>query len=307
MVLSYKLTARCTRCDPILKERAFGLTGNEGNHGEDVKEAYFYLDATPTHSYLHYRYKYPQSPFPYHQLVQENSRRSRQEPPFQLIDSGVFNDNRYFDIDVIYAKSSPETILCRIIVSNRGPQAASLQLLPTLWFRNTWSWGYGIQRPQLIAGDQSEDMVWSIVGYCSGLGTYRLYGRKPAQLLFTENESNSEKLWGQPNKSPFVKDAFHRAVIEGDLDAINPAKQGSKSSAWHQLVIESGAKEIIDLVLTNEQTVLTQAGLEAIFKKRRQEADQFYQSLLPANSSQEDQRIFRQAMAGIIWNKQFPD
>ena len=292
-------------CDPILKERAFGLTGNEGNHGEDVKEAYFYLDATPTHSYLHYRYKYPQSPFPYQQLVQENSRRSRQEPPFQLNDSGVFNENRYFDIDVIYAKNTPETILCRICVSNRGPQAASLHLLPTLWFRNTWSWGYGIQRPQLIAGDQSEDTAWSIVGYCSGLGTYRLYGRKPAQLLFTENESNSEKLWGQPNKSPFVKDAFHRAVIDGEQHAVNPAKQGSKSSAWHQLVIESGAEEIIDLVLTNEQTVLTQAGFEAIFKQRRQEADQFYQSLLPAHASQEDQRIFRQAMAGMIWNKQF--
>jgi hypothetical protein len=191
-------------CDPILKERAFGLTGNEGNHGEDVKDAYFYLDATPTHSYLHYRYKYPQSPFPYRQLVQENSHRSRQEPPFQLDDSGVFNENRYFDIDVIYAKSTPETILCRIVVSNRGPQAATLHLLPTLWFRNTWSWGYGIQRPQLIAGKQTEDVVWSIDGYCSGLGAYRLYGRKPARVLFTENESNSEKLWGQPNKSPFT-------------------------------------------------------------------------------------------------------
>ena len=237
--------------------------------------------------------------------MQENSRRSRQELAFQLNDSGVFNENRYFDIDVIYAKITPETILCRIIVSNRGPQAASLHLLPTLWFRNTWSWGYGIQRPQLIAGDQSEDMVWSIVGYCSGLGTYRLYGRKPAQLLFTENESNSEKLWGQPNKSPFVKDAFHRAVIEGEQQAVNPAKQGSKSSAWHQLVIESGDEEIIDLVLTNEQTVLTHDGFEAIFKQRRQEADQFYRSLLPTQSSSEDQRIFRQAMAGMIWNKQF--
>jgi hypothetical protein len=292
-------------CDPILKERAFGLTGIEGNHGEDVKEAYFYMDATPTHSYLHYRYKYPQSPFPYNQLVQENSSRSRQEPPFQLIDCGVFNKNRYFDIDVIYAKNSPETILCRIAVTNRGPQAANLHLLPTLWFRNIWSWGFGIQRPQLIAGDQSEDIAWSIEGYCSGLGTYRLYGRKPAQLLFTENDSNSEKLWGQSNKTPYVKDAFHRAVIEGEQQAVNPAKQGSKSSAWHQLVIESGGEEIIELVLTNEQTVLTQATCEAIFMQRRQEADQFYQSLLPAHASREDQRIFRQAMAGMIWNKQF--
>jgi hypothetical protein len=218
-------------CDPILKERAFDLTNNESNHGEDVKEAYFYLDATSTDSYLHYRYKYPKSPFPYDKLVQENSRRSRQEPPFQLNDCGVFNDNRYFDIDVIYAKSNPEIILCRIVVTNRGPNAANLHVLPTLWFRNTWSWGYGIQRPQLMAGDQNKDIAWSIQGYCSGLGSYRLYGRNPAQLLFTENDSNSEKLWGQPNKSPYVKDAFHRAVIEDEQQAVNPSKQGSKAKA----------------------------------------------------------------------------
>ncbi|MGZ8153443.1 MAG: MGH1-like glycoside hydrolase domain-containing protein, partial [Methylovulum sp.] len=292
-------------CDPILKERAFGLTGNEGNHGEDVKEAYFYLDATPTHSYLHYRYKYPQSPFPYDRLVQENSRRSRHEPPFQLNDTGIFNEDRYFDIDIIYAKSSPETILCRICVTNRGPQTANLHLLPTLWFRNTWSWGYGVQRPQFIPGEKTAGISWSIEAYGSGLGTYRLYGRKPAHLLFTENDSNSEKLWGQPNKSQYVKDAFHRVVIDDEKQAVNPANQGSKSAAWHQLVIEPGAEEMIDLVLTNEQTVLTPADFEAIFKQRRQEADQFYQSLLPAQASEEDQRIFRQAMAGMIWNKQF--
>ncbi len=292
-------------CDPILKERPFGLTGNEGNHSEDVKEAYFYLDATPTHSYLHYRYKYPQRPFPYLQLVQENERRNRQEPPFQLDDSGVFDENRYFDIDVIYAKSSPETMLCRICITNRGPQAASLHLLPTLWFRNTWSWGYGVQRPQLIPGDPAKGVAWSIEGYCSGLGTYRLYGRKQAQLLFTENDSNSVKLWGQPNKSPYVKDAFHRFIIDAEQQAVNPVNQGSKSAAWHQFVLEAGAEEIIDLVLTNEQTVLTQASCEAILKQRYQEADQFYQSLLPKQTSREDQHIFRQAMAGMIWNKQF--
>ncbi len=292
-------------CDSILKERAFGLTGNEGNHGEDVKEAYFYLDATPTHSYLHYRYKYPQCPFPYQQLVQENGRRSRQEPPFQLNDSGVFDENRYFDIDIIYAKSGPETIVCRICITNRGPQAASLHLLPILWFRNVWSWGYGVQRPQLIPGDPAEGVAWSIEGYCAGLGTYRLYGLKPAQLLFTENDSNSEKLWGQANKSPYVKDAFHRFVVDGEQQAVNPDKQGSKSAAWHQFVLEPGAKEIIDLVLTNEPAVLTQASCEAILKQRHQEADQFYQGLLPERASPEDQRIFRQALAGMIWNKQF--
>ncbi|MGR9115912.1 MAG: MGH1-like glycoside hydrolase domain-containing protein [Gammaproteobacteria bacterium] len=296
-------------CDPILKERAFGLTNNEGNHGEDVKEVYFYLDATPTHSYLHYRYKYPQAPFPYHQLVQENRRRKRHEPPFQLLDSGVFNQTRYFDIDVFYAKSSPETILCRIRVTNRGPETANLHLLPTLWFRNTWSWGDGVQRPQLIVGERTEDIAWSIEGFCFGLGDYRLYGRKPAQLLFTENDSNlgsgSESLWEQPNKTQYAKDAFHRLIIDGDRQAVNPTGQGSKSAAWHQLVIEPGSAEIIDLVLTKDQTTLTPAGFEAVLERRRQEADRFYQSLLPAEASLEDRQIFRQAMAGMIWNKQY--
>lgn len=291
--------------DSILKERAFGLSNREGNHGEEVKEAYFYLDATPTHSYLHYRYKYPQSSFPYDQLVQENSRRSQQEQPFQLTDTGAFNDNRYFDIDVIYAKSNPETMLCRITISNHGPQAASLHLLPTLWFRNVWSWGYGEQRPQLIVGDLDKDIAWSIEGYCSGLGSYRLYGCQPAQLLFTENDSNTQTLWGQPNKSPYVKDAFHRFVINGEQQAVNPAKKGSKSAAWHQLTIEAGAAESIDLVLTCDQTTLTRAEFEAIFSRRRQEADEFYRALSPATPSLQDQRIFRQAMAGLIWNKQY--
>ncbi|MGZ5000097.1 MAG: MGH1-like glycoside hydrolase domain-containing protein [Methylomonas sp.] len=292
-------------CDPILKERAFGLTGTEGNHGEDVKEAYFYLDATPTHSYLHYRYKYPQRPFPYAQLVQENSRRSREEPPFQLHDTGVLSDNRYFDIDVIYAKSSPETLLCRIRVANRGPEAANLHLLPTLWYRNTWAWDADGQRPQLIVGDQAESVAWTIEGYCSGLGSYRLYGRSDAKLLFTENDSNLEKLWGQPNRSPYVKDAFHRAVVEGEPDAVNPAQQGSKSAAWHQLLMASGAEEVIDLVLTNENATLTPADFDTIMQQRHQEANAFYLSLLPAETSPEDRQIFRQAMAGMIWNKQY--
>lgn len=292
-------------CDPILKERAFGLDSHEGNHGEDVKEAYFYLDATPTHSYLHYRYKYPQLPFPYEQLLQANRHRSRDEPSFQLDDTGVFGKSRYFDVDVVYAKSGPETMLCRIRVTNRGPETANLHVLPMLWFRNTWSWGYGAQRPQLIVGEKAEGVAWSIEGYCSGLGTYRLYGRRAAQLLFTENDSNVQKLWGQPNSSSYVKDAFHRAVVDGEQQAVNPANQGSKSAAWHQLVIESGAEEIIDLVLTNEQATLTQADFEGIIKQRCQEADLFYQSLLPTDVSREDRRIFRQALAGLIWNKQY--
>ena len=291
--------------DPILKERAFGLSNREGNHGEEVKEAYFYLDATPSHSYLHYRYKYPQSPFPYDFLVRENSRRDRREPPFQLEDTGVFNGNRYFDIDVIYAKITPETLLCRISVSNRGPQAASLQLLPTLWFRNTWSWGYDQQRPQLIAGDSGEAIAWSIEGFCAGLGSYRLYGRQSAQLLFTENDSNTQVLWGQANHSPYVKDAFHRAVIQGDRLSVNPRLQGSKSAAWHRLFVEPGATESIDLVLSCEQMDLSWDEFEAMINLRRGEADQFYQAILPARLSEPDRRIFRQAMAGMIWNKQY--
>ncbi|MGY6276368.1 MGH1-like glycoside hydrolase domain-containing protein [Methylomonas sp. MgM2] len=291
--------------DPILKERAFGLTGHEGNHGEDVKEAYFYLDATPTHSYLHYRYKYPQSPFPYDQLVLENGRRSRDEPPYQLTDTGIFEQNRYFDIDVVYAKHSPETIVCRICIANRGPESASLDVLPTLWYRNSWDWGYGSQRPQLIVGDPAEGIAWSIEGYCSELGSYRLYGYKAAELLFTENDSNTEKLWRHPNKSPYVKDAFHRYVVDGEHAAVNPQKRGSKSAAWHRMVLQRGAEEVVDLVLTNDETILTQAGIEAVVQKRRREADGFYRSLLPGTVPEQDRRILRQALAGLIWNKQY--
>ncbi len=290
--------------DPILKERAFGLSGHEGNHGEDVKEAYFYLDATPTHSYLHYRYKYPQSAFPYDQLVHENSRRGLDEAPFQLIDTEVFRHNRYFDIDVIFAKWAPETILCRISIVNRGPEPATLDVIPTLWYRNTWDWGYGGQRPQLIVGDRSEGVAWSIEGYCSGLGSYRLYGRKTAELLFTENESNTEKLWGYPNKSPYVKDAFHRYLIDGEKLAVNPARRGSKSAAWHRLVLEAGAEEIVDLVLTNDEASLAPADFEAVMQTRRRETDEFYQGLSPSVAA-EDHQIFRQALAGLIWNKQY--
>ena len=292
-------------CDQILKERLFGLSSHEGNHGEDVKEAYFYLDATPTHSYLHYRYKYPQSCFPYDRLVEENGRRSRDEPAFQLIDTGIFDQSRYFDIDVIYAKHSPETILCRIRVTNRGPEKARLDLLPTLWYRNTWDWGYGLQRPQLIVGDQTESAAWSIEGYSADLGSYRLYGWKSAELLFTENDSNTEVLWGQPNKSPYVKDAFHRYIIHDEKWAINPAKKGSKSAAWHKLLLEPGAEQIVDLVLTNQESTLTQVDFEALMQQRQREADEFYSSLLPNDVSPEDRLIVRQALAGLIWNKQW--
>jgi Mannosylglycerate hydrolase MGH1-like glycoside hydrolase domain len=291
--------------DPILKERAFGLTGHQGNHGEDVKEVYFYLDATPSQSYLHYRYKYPQTAFPYARLIEENARRSRSDAPFQLIDCGVFDDGRYFDIDVIYAKAGPTALFCRIRAVNRGPETAALHLLPTLWFRNDWSWGDGSQRLQLVKGDPVDGAAWCVDGYCSGLGSYRLSGRSEAQLLFTENDSNRQKRWGVANESPFVKDAFHRRIIDGDRNAVNPAEQGSKFAAWHRFMIEPGEEAVVDLALSSENAPISPAECEAVVRRRRAEADAFYQNISPAGATTEDRRILRQALAGMIWNKQF--
>jgi hypothetical protein len=221
--------------DPILKERAFGLTGNQGNRGEDVKECYFYTDATPSHSYLRYLYKYPQCEFPYSRLVEENARRSRHDAPFGLIDSGAFADGRYFDVEVCYAKYSTERIHIRISAYNRGPAAATLHLLPTLWFRNDWAWGPDSEervRPRIDAIDSPRGCEWAVRARNVSLGDYWLYGREPAELLFTDNESNAEKLWRVPSHSPFVKDAFHRRVVNGDEGAVNPARSGSKAAAW---------------------------------------------------------------------------
>ena len=215
--------------DPFLKERAFGLTGPQGNRGEDVKEYYFYLDATPSHSYLRYLYKYPQAAYPYARLIEENTRRDRNSPPFNLADAGVFDDSRYFDVDVIYSKAGPEEIHARIVAHNRGPEAAELHLLPTLWFRNTWSWGDAIAKPMLRSESPPADAAWLVRADHPQLGAYHLYGRQRAQLLFTENESNSERLWGQPNATPYVKDSFHRFVVDGANDAVNPEHQGRSS------------------------------------------------------------------------------
>ncbi len=291
--------------DPILKERAFGLTGSEGNHGEDVKEAYFYRDATPSHSYLHYHYKYPQRAFPYAELLTQNQHRSRFEAPWQLEDSGVFDDNRYFAIDIEYAQQAPGTIICRLILHNLAPETATLHVLPTLWFRNIWSWGHGMQRPQLISGDPNATHRWSVEGYCSGLGDYRLAGFSSAKLLFTENDSNQEQLWGQPNSLPYVKDAFHRVLIHGDHQAVNPKQQGSKCAAWHSLSLQANGKHFIYLVLSKGSTTLTELDCANLLEQRRAESDEFYASQLDATASAEDRAIFRQALAGLIWNKQF--
>src|ERR1700751_5211642 len=209
--------------DPILKERLFGLTNSEGNHGEDVKEYYFYIDSTPTHSYMKYLYKYPQQEFPYRDLVETNRRRSREDFEYELLDTGIFNDDRYFDVFVEYAKEGPEDVLIRIPVHNRGPEMARLRVLPTLWFRNTWSWDVDSQKPLLHAAG-SDAMQASH----PELGDYWLYCDDNPELLFTENETNAKRLWGQPNPSAHVKDAFHNYVVARDTGAVNPARVGTK-------------------------------------------------------------------------------
>jgi hypothetical protein len=290
--------------DAILKERAFGLTGNQGNHGEDVKEVYFYADATPSHAWLAYRYKYPQAAFPYRRLVEENARRTRLDPPFNLIDTGVFDDNRYWDVEISYAKAAPGRICIRIGATNRGPAAAELHVLPTLWCRNTWSWGDDAgHRPRIETISGSKGATWAVRAEVAGLGDTFLYGRTAAQTLFTENESNTDALWGQSNRNPFVKDAFHRHVVQGETAAVNPAHTGTKFAAWHRQVVAPGASMTLELVLADAALDDPFADADATLAARRQEADEFYRDLLPG--SDEERRILRQALAGMLWNKQF--
>jgi hypothetical protein len=290
--------------DPILKERAFGLTGNQGNRGEDVKESYFYLDATPSHSWLRYLYKYPQAEYPYARLVGENARRGRQDAPFGLLDSGVFDDSRYWDVEVNYAKAGPTEIHVRITVSNRGPDEASLHVIPQLWFRNTWSWSEGAERPQLHAIPALDGGSWAVRAEHPDLGSYTLYGRNPAQTLYTENESNAERLWGRPNAQPYVKDAFHRFVVDGEQGAVNPEQRGSKFGAVHRLSVAPGHSASIDLVLSAQPVARPFERLERVISTRQSEATVFYDECLPGAAGG-DQRIMRQALAGMIWSKQF--
>jgi hypothetical protein len=291
--------------DPILKERAFGLTGHQSNHGEDVKEYYFYLDATPSHSYLHYLYKYPQAAYPYAWLVEENRRRSRQDPPFTLLDTGVFDDHRYWDVEVRYAKASPEDIHICIMASNRGSEAATLHLLPTLWFRNTWSWGDDHSgKPRLSEIAAPQGACWAVKAEHPTLGTYFLYGRHQAETLYTENESNAERLWGGPSTSPYVKDAFHRYLIHGEQAAVNPATHSTKFTGCHVLTVAPGQSTTIDLTLSAHPIASPFSKREGIFSARVSEANVFYDALLP-EATPEDHRIMRQALAGMIWCQQF--
>jgi hypothetical protein len=286
--------------DPILKERLFGLTNGEGNHGEDVKELYYYLDATPTHSYLKMLYKYPQGEFPYGRLAEENRRRGIGQPEFELIDSGLLDDDRYFDVYVEYAQAEAEDILVKITAFNRGPAAARLDLLPQLWFRNTWGWKRGAARPGIgLANDTT------LLAQHAELGAYHLYTDGDPTLLFTDNESNSERLWGSPNATPYVKDAFHRRVIDGDVHAVNPASTGTKAAAWYQLEVPAQGSVEIRLRLTKNTHVHPFSDFESLFAGRRTEADEFYAVLQRGIEDADQRHVQRQAFAGMIWSKQF--
>jgi Mannosylglycerate hydrolase MGH1-like glycoside hydrolase domain len=286
--------------DPILKERLFGLTNNEANHGEDVKEYYFYLDSTPTHSYMKYLYKYPQREYPYRDLIETNRRRSREEFEYELLDTGIFNDDRYFDVFVEYAKESPEDLLVRITVHNRGPEAARLHVLPTLWFRNTWSWGDDEPKPSLrqVGSD-------AIQATHSELGDYWLYCEGAPELLFTENESNASRLWGQPNATPYVKDAFHEYLISGRRQAVNPAKTGTKAAAHYVLDVPGGGSRAVRLRLAAGKAADAFGGFDQIFTSRIADADEFYDRIAPNSLNEDQRRVHRQALAGMLWSKQY--
>ena len=292
--------------DPILKERYFGLTGVEGNHGEDVKEQYFYLDSTPTHSYMRGLYKYPQAAFPYARLVEDNRRRDRRQPELELIDTGVFDDNRYFDLSVEYAKAAPDDILIRITVANRGPESAELHVLPTLWFRNTWSWDVGAPRPRLRAAGSRAGWQ-AIEAEHPTLGRRWLYAEGAAALLFTENETNRERLYGVPSETAYVKDAFHEYVVHGRTEAVNPVGVGTKAAVHHRLRLAAGESTTIGLRLTDAAPNGQPFGraFDAVFERRRQDADDFYATVVPARLSDDARNVMRQALAGMLWSKQW--
>jgi len=318
--------------DPILKERLFGLSGPEGNHGEDVKEYYYYLDSTPTHSYMRMLYKYPQAAFPYANLVETNRRRGKLDPEYELIDTGVFAEDRYFDVQIEYAKASTHDMLIRISTTNRGPSAADLHLLPTLWFRNTWSWGLehdGAQlRPVLrIATERTENTEFqSILAEHYSLGTYALFCDIPQSsrqaatrptLLFTENDTNIARLYGALSTSPYVKDGINDAIVHGQAGAVNPEHSGTKATAHYRFTIEPGATEVLRLRLRKienaelriENDTLAQENPFSIFNSqfsiRQAEADEFYAAVQPPTLSDDERMIQRQAFAGMLWSKQF--
>ncbi|MCU1292220.1 MAG: hypothetical protein JWP08_1070 [Bryobacterales bacterium] len=286
--------------DAILKERLFGLSGPQGNHGEDVKEVYYYLDATPTASYLKGLYKYPQAAFPYRELVEENARRSRLDPEFELEDTGIFNGGRYFDIFAEYAKNDVDDMLIKVCVVNRGPEAADLMVLPTLWFRNTWVWYRDCKSPKLSLKSAS-----TILAGHEELGKFTLSLQDAPDVLFTDNETNSVRLWGKPTENNFYKDGFHNYLIDGQAGAINPEQWGTKAAAVYRLNFKSGETKTISLRLCREGSpVLPRETWSTVFEKRRGEADLFYRPFVESLPT-EAQSVHRQATAGLFWSKQF--
>jgi hypothetical protein len=294
--------------DPILKERLFGLTNSESNHGEDVKEYYFYLDSTPTHSYMKYLYKYPQAAYPYADLIDNSRRRSRQEFEYELLDTGVFEQDRYFDVFVEYAKESPEDVLIQITVHNRGPEAAELHVLPTLWFRNQWSWQGAADRPVL------QRIGNSITAVDPKLGIRYLYFDGDVPLLFTENETNTERIFGVPNRSPYVKDGINNYIVHGQQDAINPEQKGTKAAAHCRVTVPPGANQVMRLRLTdrapaagagNGKSANLFADFDDVLEIRHKEADEFYDVVIPRSLNADQANVMRQALAGMLWSKQF--
>jgi hypothetical protein len=286
--------------DPILKERLFGVTGEEGNHGEDVKELYYYLDATPTGSYLKMLYKYPQSTYPYERLVEENRRRGKDQPEFELLDTGAFDDNRYFDVFIEYAKADTDDLLIRITAHNRGPDPAEIHLLPQVWFRNTWSWDADAVRPEIVAGRGNSFEIRQ-----AALGTYHLYADGDPELLFTDNDTNTPRLYGSPTSSCCFKDAFHQYVVHGDHDAVNADRRGTKAAAHYRCNVPAGDSVSVRLRLSRDAIAEPFRRFAATWDVRKSEADAFYADVQRGMSSDDARLVQRQAFAGMIWSKQF--
>ena len=300
--------------DKVLKDRLFGLSGPEGNHAEDVKEYYYYLDATPTQSYLKYLYKYPQSEFPYEDLRLENSHRDKTQAEYELIDTGVFEDDKYFDIFIEYAKADFDDICVKITAVNRSKESAPLHILPTLWFRNTWSWSEGAEKPLMQEADIDAENLSAIQLKEEKRGTYWLLCEGSSQLLFTENETNYEKLYGSENTSPYTKDGIGESVINNDTRAVNPKQRGTKASAHYVLNIPAEGKEVVYLRLSGQESVKNMSfashdefisDCETVFKKRIAEADEFYSDIIPKNLNDDAKNVMRQSLAGMVWSKQF--
>jgi hypothetical protein len=290
--------------DPIVKERLFGLTGNEGNHGEDVKEYYFFLDCLPSHAYMKMLYRYPQVEYPYGKLLDENRARTRLQPEYELADTGIFDGDRFFDVYVEYAKASPDDIFVRISVVNRGPDRAKLTLLPTIWFRNIWSWKAGVAKP-LLEEEQSEPDIKVVRAAHERLGEFRLYCEEAEELLFTENETNFKRLFQSANPQPYVKDGINDCIVAGDRGAVNPGQSGTKCAARYSLDIAPGQSQVVRLRLCDERCGEPFDDFEKIFEQRTADADEFYKELNDFPVTEDERLVQRQAIAGLLWSKQF--